>query len=110
MNQLPVNLTLYYPTYQQFGNYLGFCAILSIALFMWTLASPAILGMKPKKIAKYSLAFAGVKAAWPVAVLVFIVGSDLAEKRLSLESWGWFCVTVIQPAVFYASALIGLLG
>jgi len=41
MNQIPITLTLYYPTAAQFEAYLGFMAMLSIAFCIFYVSLPA---------------------------------------------------------------------
>jgi len=50
MNQLPITLTLYYPTAAQFEAYLGFMAMLSIGFGLLAMSLPAFIWSSRKTI------------------------------------------------------------
>jgi len=108
MNQLPIELTLYYPTALQVENYLGFMAMLSIAVSLFYLSLPVWRWSARKVIASPN------SNAWPVLILstnpvgfiplflvVFLRDDCYIGKVESL------CISILSPliGIFIFSAL-----
>jgi len=91
MNQLPISLTLYYPTATQFEAYLGFMAMLSIAFSILRL----IKGYKSK--GEVLFLFELSLLLNPVGVTAAVITDNNLESRVS-NAIGW--------TMFFAAPLI----
>jgi len=91
MNQLPISLTLHYPTTAQFEAYLGFMAMLSIAASMAILSFPLWLWCARKTISRENSIMPLVFSLNPVGcVAVIITGNDLGSGVSGAIGWTIF--------------------
>ena len=108
MNQLPISLTLHYPTTAQFESYLGFMAMLSIAASLFYLSLPVWRWSARKVIASPN------SNAWPVLILSANPVGFIPLLMLVFLSDDYYigkveglCVSILSPmiGIFIFSAL-----
>jgi len=103
MNQLPIELTLYYPTAAQFEAYLGFMAMLSIAASLVILSFPLWLWCARKTISRENSIMSLVFSLNPAGcAAVIITDSDLGSGVSGAIGWTMFFAApliIITPLV-----------
>jgi len=110
MNQLPIELTLYYPTAAQFEAYLGFMAMLSIAASLVILSFPLWLWCARKTISRENSIMSLVFSLNPAGcAAVIITDSDLGSGVSYLADTTGLCKPFMR-GLFVTKDYISLLA